>query len=248
MAKSVDKIGLALTATEGFLDAVMEKFHFCAEDRACFYEVGRRVEAAVQKDAGFWYAELEEAALAVLTLGEGVDVLQEQYTKEGLLTECYMAETIAGELMKNAYRDFNCWVEMHTGRHVARYRFFGAQEAGGQTASGKPERTKAVQPDGNKVRLSFDRLSLEAMSAALQELGITQVQCNRACCLTPKKSVVFLAELTDDETVRCEGICTGCGRKDCPNRCSREQEAVRLRWPDLSGRALPYGYARILGR
>lgn len=219
----VDKIKLELAADERFLDAVMKKFHFSPEDRACFLEVGDRVSAAAHKEAGFWYMEREESALAVMTLGAGVDALQEQYAKECRLTECYMAETVAGELLLNAYREFNRWVEAHTGRHVARYRFFGAQEDDGA-------------------------LSLEAMSGALRAFGIAQVQCNQACCLTPKKSVIFLAELTPDAGVRCEGICVGCGRKDCPNRCDREQEAAGLRWPDLSGRPLPYGYARILGR
>lgn len=246
----MNKIKLDLTVTESFLDTVIKKFHFSEEDRACFYDVGRKLEAAAQKEAGFWYAEQGEAALAVLTLGAGVDVLQEEYTKAGLLTECYMAETIAGELMMNAYRDFNCWVERNTGWHVARYHFFGAQEAGVQTDAAKRERDVAWQSQlhGDETVRIPDMLSLEEMSAVLHKLGITQVQCNHAYCLTPRKSVVFLAELTDDAGVRCEGVCVSCGREDCPNRCGREQEAVRLRWPDLTGRALPYGYARILGK
>lgn len=215
----MDKIGLELTVSEDFLDAVMEKFHFWKEDREDFHAVGRRVENAVRKEAGFWYEKQGEAALAVLTLGAGVDMLQEQYTQAGLLTECYMAETIAGELMKDACRAFNRFVERHTGEHVARYRFFGGQEPGVRDY-GRQEpggQAGAGRADGEPVS---GGPGLEEMSAVLHRLGVTQVQCNRACCLIPKKSVVFLAELTADETVRCEGICAGCGRVDCPNRCS----------------------------
>lgn len=220
----MEKTELHLKVTEGFLHAVMKKFHFGQEEWELFRRIGAEVESAVQKRAGFWCsdcgAQSQNLAVVALTLGAGVDELQERYAKEGLLTEMYMAETIAGELLLTAYRSFNRWVEKKTGRHVARYFFFGAQ----------------------------DTYPLDELPAALKMSGQQEVKCNRACCLTPKKSVVFLAELTDEETVRCEGICMGCGRGDCPNRCEEAEERERLRWPDLTDRALPYGYARILGK
>lgn len=258
----MDKVRLETAVTEPFLDTVMKKFHFGEEERDAFLAAGREVEAAVRKEAGFWCVPYEgnvraasgsvgrltdferpadcrraaqegktEIALVVLTLGKGVDALQERYTEEGRLSECYMAETIAGELLLKAYRQFNVWMEAQNGVHVARYHFFGACE-------------NAVCESG----LGAEELSLEAMSACVGALGLIEVRCNQACCLTPKKSVAFLAELTGDAGVRCEGICAGCGRKDCPNRCEKEQEEGRLCWPDFSERALPYGYARILGR
>lgn len=237
----MDKKKLALTAEAHFLDAVMKKYHFGAQERDSFFAVGRQMEDAVQESAGFWYRESGEAALAALTLGNCVDALQERYVQEGHLTECYMAEVIAGELMLQAYREFNRRVESESGRHVARYHFFGAQEE------------RAGNADGGRKGLSgaadgLCRMSLEEIPAALRALGVEEIRSNGAYCLSPKKSVVFVARLTEDADVRCEGICTGCGRKDCPNRCDREQEEMRLRWPDLSGRALPYGYARILGK
>lgn len=221
----MEKTDLELKITEGFLDGVMKKFHFGREERELFLLIGQEVEEAVAGRAGFWCSDCRDArknlAAAALTLGAGVDELQDGYAQKGRLTEMYMAETIAEELLLAAYRDFNRWVEKKTGLHVARYFFFGAQEA----------------------------YLLSEMPAALELLGQQEVKCNRACCLTPKKSVVFLAELTDEENVRCEGVCMGCARKDCPNRWEENGDRKGLRWPDLTAAlTLPYGYARILGR
>ena len=154
-----------------------------------------------------------------MTLGEGVDALQEHLSEEGELTRCYMAEALGNELLLEAYASFHQWVEKSQGRgvHVARYHFYGGEEA----------------------------LPLEKMREALMELGQDAVTCNDCFCLRPKKSVVFVAELTADPAVACQGICVGCDRKDCPNRVEKSEEAA-IRWPDLPMGALPYGYARIL--
>lgn len=194
-----------LAVTEEFLDAVMKKYHFAQEDKASFRRVGRAVEAAVSKGAAFWCAPYEKEGAAAadtlavaLTLGEEVDALQEDYTRKGLLLECYMAEVIAGELLLTAYSRFNRWVEVQDRMHVARYYFFGEQEG----------------------------LALQEMPGVLERLEEAEVSCNPACCLTPKKSVVFLARLTRDETAACAGICAGCGRKDCPNRSRGQEEGM----------------------
>lgn len=220
---------LELTAEEALLDAVMKKYHFEQGDRESLFGVGQAVSEAVLGKAGFWCApygvqdgerDASDMLIAALTLGEDVDALQDRYAQEGRLLECYMAEAVAGELLLEAYRQFNAWVEAQGQLHVARYLFFGAQ----------------------------DCHPLEEMPKALKRLDGAEVFCNEACCLTPKKSVLFLASLTADGSVRCAGICADCGRKDCPNRSTPEEKEIWLRWPDLSGRALPYGYARILGK
>lgn len=212
-----------LAATEEMLAAVLKKYHFAQEDREALVRVGQAVNEAAGKEAKFWCREYEaepDLLVAALTLGDSVDVLQEHYVQQGQLLECYMAEVISSELLLEAYRRFNEWVKAQGRMHVARYHFFGAQK----------ERP------------------LEEMPKALEMLGAAGVSCNEACCLTPKKSVVFLAQLTSDASVECAGICMDCGRRDCPNRCRQKEEEQRLRWPDLTDRALPYGYTRILGK
>jgi len=69
---------------------------------------------------------------------------------------------------------------------------------------------------------------------------------------------VFWTELTK-EGVRCAGVCDSCENVQCENRIPDNpdnQEAAEktegvvesIRWPDLFGRPLPYGYNRIFGR
>lgn len=63
-----------------------------------------------------------------MTLGSGIDALQEDYHQKGMLSESYMLEVLAGELLMQAYRAYNRYVKEHAKRHVARYHFPGSEE------------------------------------------------------------------------------------------------------------------------
>lgn len=216
-----EKTGLAFEMTEPFIARVMQKYHFDAAEKENMRQVAARVQKEAAGQAGFWQTPEENGSAewvnVAMTLGDGVDRLQETYLEEGRMTECYMAEALAGELLLTLYQKFNRRIREKTGRHVARYRFYGAEEG----------------------------LPLEEMEKAPVLQGQDEISCNSACCLLPKKSVVFWAELTEEEGRVCEGICAGCGRKDCPNRAKPRETSQRY-WPDLSFGPLPYGYARIL--
>ena len=69
------------------------------------------------------------------------------------------------------------------------------------------------------------------------------VTCTEAFCMIPKKSVAFLAVWTKDKSCLCEGVCMGCGRKDCPNRMNDRQK-THQKLPD---RPLTYGQTKIFG-
>lgn len=198
-------------ADASLLTEVMKKYHFTPDQWRAAERVAERLNMAVRQKAGFWYGQTRSGAVinsgrrseistaetggsrmltAALTLGHGVDELQEQYVQEGQLLECYMAEVLAGELLLLSYGLMNDRIKSMTGLYVAGYQFFG---------SGK--------------------YPLEGMRAVLAELPGAEIICNETCCLIPKKSVVLLAELTADESVRCAGVCAGCDRTDCANRC-----------------------------
>lgn len=227
---------LKIAVTPALIRRVMEKYHYGQADREALEEVAGRLGAAVSGASGFWMSfkpetgretwqvpDADMRAEVVLTLGAGADALQEEYSIQERYAEAYMVEVLSGELLLEGYVMFNRWVAANTGLHVARYHFYGAEEA----------------------------LALTDMPGVLTLFPKITVACNDACCLTPSKSVIFQAQLSRDEGTVCEGICVGCGNKNCPNRM--EQNTVSaLRWPDLlgqalSGQALPYGYERILG-
>lgn len=212
-----------------FLRTVQKKFHYGKEQFQALAAVAENMLPIMREEA-FWekretYSGLtkqEDSAVVyedvVMSLGKGVDELQETYSDKGMLLESYMVETLASELLREGYSAYNKRVEAEGIWHVARYHFLGSEE----------------------------EFPLERLPNLLENLT-DQVSCNRYFYMEPKKSVAFVAELTQDQTVQCEGICVGCGRTDCPNKMeevSHNSYLDRLA-PDLP---LTYGYSRILGR
>lgn len=125
-------------------------------------------------------------ATVVMTLGDKIDLLQERYQKTDRMLESYMVESIGGELLMQGYGQLETWIASRTGYHVAAYHFPGSEDA----------------------------YPLSMMPELLETAGQNKVVCNDGFCLRPKKSVVFLAELTRDEETGCASICDGCSRKN----------------------------------
>lgn len=216
---------------DGFLEAdflkmVHRKFHYGEEQyealmtvagemlpiirREAFWERG--AAHSCEEDAGVVYEEV------VMSLGKGLDDLQEEYGRKGMLLESYMLETLADELLMKGYGAYNRHVSTKGEWHVARYHFLGSEE----------------------------RFPLEMLPNLLKKMG-NGIRCNSSFYMEPKKSVAFVAELTRDQTLQCEGICIGCSDRNCPNRVeknSHRKYSERL----TADIPLSYGYSRILGR
>lgn len=212
-----------------FLRTVQKKFHYGEEQFQALAAVAEKMLPIMREEA-FWekretYSGLtkqEDSAVVyedvVMSLGKGVDDLQDGYSDQGMLLESYMAETLASELLMRGYSAYNRCAQADGTWHVARYHFLGSEED----------------------------FPLEMLPDLLK--GLTdRVSCNHCFYMEPKKSVVFVAELTQDEAVQCEGICVECGRTDCPNRV---EENSHRRYLERFAPSLPltYGYSRILGR
>ncbi|MCM1191079.1 MAG: hypothetical protein NC123_04725 [Butyrivibrio sp.] len=176
-----------------------KKFHYEERQQPELRAVAQQMLPLIRREA-FWTAGrsciLDSGADSpvtyedvVMTLGEGIDCLQEDFAQKGLLCECYMLEALAGELLMCAYKAYNQSVREKCSRHVARYHFPGAEKA----------------------------FPLEQLSRILKNLS-TPVVCNEAFCLLPQKSVAFVAELTQNEEIQCGGICPECSSTGCPNR------------------------------
>lgn len=215
-----------------FLEKVRVKFHYeetrieelkeAAEEMLPLLSKGAFWERKPGGPCGLGPSQGEEAAAqyerVVVSLGPGLDALQDRYSEMGLLSKCYMVEVLAGELLMISYGAYNRYVEETTGWHVARYHFPGSED---------------IYP-------------LEMMPDLLN--GLTErVACNAAFCLIPKKSVVFMAELTKDEKVRCEGICMGCNNVYCANR-TEDNFQTRRKMAQMADIPVSYGYSRIFGK
>ncbi len=216
----------ALCRDEQFLHSVMKKYHYDPEEYPTLKQLAEQMVPCLETEAGWQdrdceetFPEGERSFLAVgITLGKGIDELQENYLQDELLTESYMIEVLSSELLLKSYQAYTEWVAAHRDLYVARLHFLGAEGAPG----------------------------LENLPTLLLELKLP-VACNEAYCMIPKKSVVFYAELTKDVFTKCAGICLGCGRRDCPNRME-EKESFPLRFADMTDRPLSYGYARIFSK
>ena len=238
----------ALCRDEQFLHSVMKKYHYAEDEYPLLQQLAGQMVSCLEAEAGWQDREVEEtfpagerSFLAVgITLGKGIDDLQEKYLTEGLLTESYMIEVLSSELLLKSYQSYTEWVSAHRKFHVARLHFLGSEPPKAGTPG---EETLEMEATGKTLR---SRLRIENLPALLQELQMP-VTCNEAYCMIPKKSVVFYAELTQDAFTRCAGICLGCGRKDCPNRME-EKESFPLRFADMTDRPLSYGYARIFSK
>ncbi len=208
--------------TSDFLEHVREKFHYGETRKVEFQAVAEEMLPLMRKEAFFLeerQAEKDSMIYenVVMSLGKALDDLQESYSKKGLLSESYMLEVLASEVLMKGYEAYNRYVRENTDWHVAKYHFPGSEEA----------------------------FPIDMLPQLIQNVTL-QVTCNDAFCMQPKKSVAFVAELTQDEKVQCQGICVGCHNLHCVNRIT-DDDPVKRRITEMTDMTLTYGYSRIFG-
>ncbi len=213
-----------------FLKGVCRKYHYGKGQEAELRAVAEEMLPLMQREA-FWESresdsfngkQKETAGIAyedvIMSLGSSLDSLQESYHEKERLSESYMLEVLASELLLMGYGAYNHYVREKRNWHVARYHFPGSEE----------------------------NFPLDMVPELLKSFHC-QITCNTAFCIIPKKSVVFVAELTQDEQIQCESICAGCHNVYCPNRVERDfpRGDMLARVADMP---LSYGYSRIFGK
>lgn len=215
--------------TPAFLEGVRKKYHY-NETKALEIQVVAEEMLPLIREEAFWERRLfsgenkhqsETRSViheqVVMSLGNGVDCLQERYSERELLSQSYMIEVLASELLLQGYAAYNLYIRKNTDWHVARYHFLGSEED----------------------------FPLEMLPDLLKELT-PLIICNSAFCMLPKKSVAFIAELTQDDKVHCRGICVGCNNVNCSNRTTDDAMAGK-RLSAMTDIPLTYGYSRIFG-
>ena len=125
----------ALCRDEQFLHSVMKKYHYDPEEYPNLKRMAGEMIPCLETEAGWQDREIQEtfpgrdqSFLAVgITLGKGIDELQEKYLQNGFLTESYMIEVLSSELLLESYRAYTEWVVVHRNLHVARLHFLGGE-------------------------------------------------------------------------------------------------------------------------
>lgn len=126
-------------------------------------------------------------AVAV-SLGENIDILQNEYISRECLTEAYMIECIGMELLKNAYELAAEKIRDQYGLWTGGFEFLG------------------------------ERYPLEMTGAVLGLLAPDAITYNAAYMLMPKKTVVFMTALQEERRNGYCHVCDTCSNLRCPNR------------------------------
>ncbi|MBE5944675.1 MAG: hypothetical protein E7258_07120 [Lachnospiraceae bacterium] len=217
-----------------FIGCVIDKYHFTEDDRVMMEEVYQEILRSVTPYAiykinrwitGLSYIDDEQAALVVMTLGKGPDILQDTYTSEGKLQEAYMVDCISNEILLNMYREFNQLYARFHRRYVTRYVFIGEDIS--------------LTCAGDLLDKLYEQ-DVEEKDVTANEYGV----------LIPSKSVIFYALLSENPTTLCQGICMGCSNKGCPNKIddkAKKQGFYQIGKSD-SKVTLNYGYIKIFGK
>lgn len=222
---------------------ILARYHFEEHDLERLSQVGSLVKEAaaptmyhgtfVQEAAndGRRNGGLPSERLAVIvTLGGGVDELQNRYTQKERLTEGYMVECISMELLRIAYEQAADRIHAHTGKWMSGFEFVG------------------------------DAIPFTYMKEIFRLLDPQEVSYNQAYMLTPKKTVVFLTDLCEERKDSYCHICANCTYLACPNRMIGNGHNPEELWGGRSTvesdvevhgarikQNLTYGYQRIFG-
>lgn len=173
---------------------MLERYHFRQTDAdrlRCLGAILERLAEPVMyfapcSDAAEWK---EGTQLAVLvSLGEKVDALQNEYVAKDQLTEGYMIECIGMELLQTAYAKSAEILWKQSGLWMGGFEFLG------------------------------DKYPLEWTEDIFNLLQPEDIAYNKAYMMTPKKTVVFLTTLHRERRQSYCHVCESCSNLQCPNR------------------------------
>lgn len=217
---------------------IVAQYHFAEEELEWLMQMGAQVEKQAEPVLYYEISNLKERVAVIVSLGSGIDELQEQYMRRELLTESYMIECISMELLRVAYEQAAERIYARTGMWVSEFDFPG------------------------------DKEPLQCVKDIFRRLKPQGIAYNHAYVLTPKKTVAFFTDLCVERQDSYCRICAGCGNLSCRNRRadaagekSFEGSAAPERSSDapakssdipagqqvLQDRKLTYGYQRIFG-
>lgn len=227
---------------ERFIKGIINKYHFEPEAENDIISVYEKMQSCMkpyavyrmnQRDTGIKDIDSRQSAIVAMTLGKGIDSLEEQLTVAGKLDEAYILECIAAELLLTMYGDFNKEYAKFHRRYVERYVFIGEEipatevpkllkEVKGVKEAANTcihvEKENGQSTEGLDDEMENDKT--ENDNAENEKTGIEcedDITANEYGVLTPSKSVVFYAILTENPKQICEGICNSCKNVNCEN-------------------------------
>ncbi len=251
-----------------FLKKIMDKYHFHEADKEELMKVYEEMQIGMgpyaayrinHRVTGIKMIDDNQCAIVAMTLGIGVDRLSDRYIRAERLNEAYMLDCIANELLLYMYGEFNeAYARFHR-RYVQRYVFIGNEIS----VSAMPQILDEIKgrrgiPSWALSEETTGKSADKTDSATGERLAESnEITANEYGVLTPSKSVVFYAILSENPKQLCEGICMGCNNAECENRINdgvqensqnivnkSDEESTR---PEETRKNLNYGFQRIFG-
>ena len=182
-----------------FITNIISKYHFDEAAREQIIDIYSQIKECAkpyavyrinQKATGIRMIDDSQAAIVAMTLGAGVDELQEEYSLAGCLDEAYMIDCISNELLIHMYEEFNREYGRYHRRYIKKYIFVG-----------------------DEIPLTDNPKLLEQINTNKNE-----ITANEYGVLTPTKSVIFYALLSDNPNEKCQRICANCNNYNCDNK------------------------------
>lgn len=221
---------------ERFVEQVMDKYHFGINEKQELTDIYNKIMDQVKPYAayrinrrvtGIKLIDDSQTALVSMTLGKGIDELKDEYTKKGELDKAYILDCITNELLMKLYVEFNNMYAKYHRRYVKRYVFIGDEistEKIPELLQEIKETDKTSQSRDNDKDIKDDLMafseeigSMELVEEVSDKKSNDDITANKYGVLTPAKSVVFYAVLTENPAQVCEGICENCNNKACEN-------------------------------
>lgn len=169
---------------------ILTRYHFEKRDEGRICALAARLLSVAAPT--LYYAPLdakEQSRLAVLvTLGAGVDELQDACTEDGQLGESYMVECLAMELLGNAYEQSAERIYDHYGLWIGRFDFLGSA------------------------------VPIEETEMLFRLLRPQEISYNQAYMFAPKKTVAFYTTLTQKRQASYCNQCDACRNTRCAHR------------------------------
>lgn len=249
------RISIEQADRKGFVKKIISKYHFEDKDFEQITKIYEQIRLHMEPYAmykmnhrmtGLSMIDDAQTAMVALTLGSGIDSMKERFTRQGKLAEAYILDCLSNELLLAMYKEFNkSYAKFHR-RYVQRYVFIGDEIS--------PTTIPRMLDDMKGIKQKNEEDTVAALQENTQKEALREQEeicANEYGVLTPSKSVIFYALLSDNPNQQCEGICMGCGNVLCENRIKDTKQLCGLfnekDERKVSQEAKNYGYMRIFG-
>ncbi|MEE1027134.1 MAG: hypothetical protein UH211_00440 [Agathobacter sp.] len=189
------KIPLDVSLDKKDFDIFLDRYHFSKGDiddvKSLYKAINPLIaaEAFYSMDNSNIDVAIDDFATCFITLGFGIDSIQDVYIEQELVMESYIIDCLASELLSKAYTAFIDLFEKKTGKFVSKIDFLG------------------------------DKYPIELVEKIYQNIKPEKIKYNKSFQLIPSKTVSMLLSLSNSKSnFDVCNTCATCKNRDCSMR------------------------------